>query len=316
MDLRIVFMGTPDFAVPSLKILLDNGYNVVGVITATDKYGGRGKKKLLESPVKRFAVEHGIKVLQPQKLRNEEFLEELRSLRANLQIVVAFRMLPEVVWDMPELGTFNLHGSLLPKYRGAAPIHWAVINGEEETGCTTFFIRHKIDTGDMLFQAKLPIGENETTGEVHDKMMEVGAELVLKTVRAIEKDDYELQIQDDSLATKAPKLFHETCEIDFNQPVEKVHNFIRGLSPWPVAWTTLGGSELKIINAAKESVEHEYEPGTLITDNKKMLKVAALRGFLHIKRLQLQGKKRMDVVNFLNGNELESGLVLGEKADS
>lgn len=316
MDLRIIFMGTPDFAVPSLKILLDNGYNVVGVITATDKYAGRGKKKLLESPVKRFAVEHGIKVLQPEKLRNQEFLEELRGLKANLQIVVAFRMLPEVVWDMPELGTFNLHGSLLPKYRGAAPIHWAVINGEQETGCTTFFIRHKIDTGDMLLQAKMPIGEDETTGEVHDRMMEVGAELVLKTVRAIEEDAYELQVQDNSQATKAPKLFHETCEIDFSQSVDEVHNFIRGLSPWPVAWTTLGDLELKIIKATKEVVDHDHLPGTLITDNKKMLKVAAPRGFIHIKRLQLQGKKRMDTVDFLNGYELESGLVLGHKEDS
>lgn len=314
MDLRIVFMGTPEFAVPSLKILLDNGYNVVGVITATDKYGGRGNKKLLESPVKKFARENGLKVLQPPKFKNEAFLSELKSLNANLQIVVAFRMLPEVVWDMPELGTFNLHGSLLPRYRGAAPIHWAVINGEKETGCTTFFIRHQIDTGDMLFQTKIPIGENETTGDVHDRMMHAGAELVLKTVQAIEKDDYELQVQDHSLATKAPKLFHETCEIDFDRPVKEVHNFIRGLSPWPTAWTTLEDRELKIIQSEKIEEDHDLIPGTLVTDNKKVLKVAVQCGFILIKRLQLQGKKRMDTVDFLNGNEIISGIRLGQKA--
>lgn len=304
-------MGTPDFAVPSLKILLDNGYNVVGVITATDKYGGRGKKKLLESPVKKFAVENGLKVLQPEKFRNEDFLEELRSLNANLQIVVAFRMLPEVVWNMPEIGTFNLHGSLLPKYRGAAPIHWAVINGEKETGCTTFFLKHKIDTGDVLFRAKMPVGEDETTGEVHDRMMEIGADLVLKTVKAIESEDYELQKQDDEQATKAPKLFHETCEINFNQELEIVHNFIRGLSPWPTAWTKLEDLELKILASTKEKGDHEYQPGTLITDNKKVLKVAVIGGFINIHRLQLQGKKRMETVAFLNGNEIEEGIVLG-----
>ncbi len=313
MDLSIVFMGTPEFAVPSLKILLDNGYNVVGVVTATDKYGGRGNKKLLESPVKKFALENGLKVLQPKKLKDETFLEELRSLNANLQVVVAFRMLPEVVWDMPEYGTFNLHGSLLPKYRGAAPIHWAVINGESETGCTTFFIRHEIDTGDMVFQSRMPVGEDDTTGDIHDRMMHVGADLVLKTVRAIEAGDIELQVQDHSLATKAPKLFHETCEIDFNRPLDEIHNFIRGLSPWPSAWTTLQGQELKIIESAKEYADHDYLPGTLVTDNKKMLKVAVQRGFIHIKRLQLQGKKRMDAISFLNGNELDSGIVLGNQ---
>lgn len=311
MDLRIVFMGTPDFAVPSLKILLDNGYNVVGVVTATDKFGGRGNKKLLESPVKKFAVAQGLKVLQPEKLREEVFLEELRNLKANLQIVVAFRMLPEIVWGMPALGTFNLHGSLLPRYRGAAPIHWAVIRGEKETGCTTFFIQHKIDTGDMLFQAKLSIGENETTGEVHDRMMHLGAELVLKTVRAIESGAYELQLQDDSQATKAPKLFHETCEINFEQPLDQVHNFIRGLSPWPAAWTELDGLQLKITSSTKEVADHNYRPGTLLTDNKKMLKIAVPGGYIHVHELQLQGKKRMDAGAFLNGNELESGKWLG-----
>lgn len=311
MDLRIVFMGTPDFAVPSLKILLDNGYNVVGVVTATDKFGGRGNKKLLESPVKKFAVEQGLKVLQPEKLREEVFLEELRDLKANLQIVVAFRMLPEIVWDMPALGTFNLHGSLLPKYRGAAPIHWAVIRGEKETGCTTFFIQHNIDTGDMLFQAKLPIGENETTGEVHDRMMHLGATLVLKTVRAIESGEYVLQLQDDRQATKAPKLFHETCEINFEQSLDHVHNFIRGLSPWPAAWTELDGLQLKITSSTKEVAPHNYRPGTLVTDNRKMLKIAVPGGYIHVHELQLQGKKRMDVVAFLNGNDLESGKLLG-----
>ena len=228
-------MGTPEFAVPSLAILLENGYDVAGVVTATDKYGGRGNKVLLESAVKKYAVEKGIKVLQPTKLRDPAFLEDLAALKADLQIVVAFRMLPEVVWDMPNKGTFNLHGSLLPKYRGAAPINWAVIRGEETTGVTTFFIRHKIDTGDIILQREMPIGPDDTAGDVHDRMMELGAEAVLETVQMIEKDQVELQVQDHQAATKAPKLFKETCEIDFNKTSEEVHNFIRGLSPYPAA---------------------------------------------------------------------------------
>ncbi|MEN0051746.1 MAG: methionyl-tRNA formyltransferase, partial [Bacteroidota bacterium] len=220
-DLRIVFMGTPDFAVPSLQVLVENDYQVVGVITATDKYGGRGGKHLIESAVKRYAVAQNIPVLQPKNLKAADFQAELKALNANLQVVVAFRMLPESVWVMPAYGTFNLHGSLLPKYRGAAPINWAVINGEKETGVTSFFLKQQIDTGDMLFQESLPIGEDETAGEVHDRMMQLGAEVVLKSVQAVEKGDYELQAQNNELATKAPKIYHDTCEIDFNQSTQK-----------------------------------------------------------------------------------------------
>lgn len=294
-------MGTPEFAVPSLDILVRNGYDVVGVITATDKYGGRGKKQLIESAVKKYAVSKGIKVLQPRNLKAPEFVEELRSLNANLQVVVAFRMLPEVVWNMPELGTFNLHGSLLPKYRGAAPINWAVINGDKETGVTTFFLQHEIDTGDMIFQERMPIHENDTAGDVHDRMMQLGAQVVLKTVRAIENGDYELQKQDDSLVSKAPKIFHETCEIDFHQPTQKVHDFIRGLSPYPAAWTTLDGKELKILKTTKLVEKHKLEPGRFVSDNKKELKISTKDGFIKVHKLQMQGRKRMNVVDFLNG---------------
>jgi len=294
-------MGTPEFAVPSLDILVQNGYDIVGVITSTDKFGGRGKKKLLESAVKKYAREHEIKILQPKNLKAPEFVKELRNLEADLQVVVAFRMLPEVVWNMPRLGTFNLHGSLLPKYRGAAPINWAVINGDEETGVTTFFIRHKIDTGDMMLQKKTPIGENETAGDVHDRMMLIGAEAVLETVQMIENNSYELQIQDHNLATKAPKIYHDTCKINFDQPTAQVHNFIRGLSPYPAAWTTLGEHSLKIFQTTKEIIDHECSPGRFFSDHKKWLKVSTQDGFIHIHKLQLQGRKRMGIVDFLNG---------------
>ncbi len=301
MSLKIVFMGTPEFAVPSLDILVKNGYDVVGVVTATDKMGGRGKKQLLQPPVKKYAEANSIPVLQPKNLKSPEFQESLSALGADLQIVVAFRMLPEAVWDMPRIGTFNLHGSLLPKYRGAAPINWAVINGEKETGVTTFFLTHEIDTGDILFQDRMPIGENETAGEVHDRMMHIGAELVLKSVRAIEQGGYELQKQDDSAASKAPKIFHETCEIDWNQPAQKVHNFIRGLSPYPAAWTMLDGLKLKILRTNLEKTDHDQLPGTFLSDNKNWIKVAAKGGFVWLQELQLQGRRRMMVKDFLNG---------------
>lgn len=301
MSLRIVFMGTPAFAVPSLEILLENGYEVVGVITSTDKYGGRGNKKLIESAVKKYALEKGLKVLQPPKFKNPEFLADLKALKADLQIVVAFRMLPEVVWDMPRLGTFNLHGSLLPKYRGAAPINWAVINGEKETGATTFFIQHAIDTGDVLFQDKIPIGENDTAGDVHDQMMHMGAELVLKTVKAIESNNYTLQKQDDSLASKAPKIFHETCEINFEQPTKKVHDFIRGMSPYPAAWTKVDGIVFKILKTSQELTEHDLPVGKIVTDNKRWLKFSTPDGFILVHELQMQGKRRMNIKDFLNG---------------
>ncbi len=314
-------MGTPDFAVPSLEILIENGFDVVAVITSTDKMGGRGGKKILESPVKKFAIGKGIPVLQPPNLKSPAFLEELRSYKADLQVVVAFRMLPEAVWAMPRFGTFNLHGSLLPKYRGAAPINWAIINGEKETGVTTFFIKHEIDTGDLLFQEKIPIGENETAGELHDRMMHIGADLILKTVRVIESGDYQLQKQDESLVCKAPKIYHETCEINFGQPTEKVHDFIRGLSPYPGAWTLvngvavledgtpwekdswqkINGDQLKIFRTLKMESNNGFEPGQLVTDGKKRLFITTQNGFVEILELQLRGRKRMQTVDFLNG---------------
>lgn len=305
MKPRIVFMGTPEFAVPSLEILIAAGYPVVGVITATDKMGGRGGKVLLESAVKKCAVRHGIPVLQPANLKAEDFQQALRALKADLQIVVAFRMLPVAVWDMPPLGTFNLHGSLLPKYRGAAPINWAVINGETETGCTTFFLKKEIDTGDVLMQHRIPVGPNDTAGDVHDRMMLSGAELVLATVQLIEGGNYELKPQDDGAATPAPKLHRDTCRVDFNQPVSKVHNFIRGLSPWPAAWTTLDGKQLKLIRTRTELVAHQEKTGTLVSDGKTFLKVACPEGFLIVEELQLAGKKRMETEVFLRGMSVE-----------
>jgi len=301
MDLRIVFMGTPDFAVPSLEILVENGYQVVGVITATDKWGGRGKKKLLESPVKQAAVQHGIPVLQPKNLKDPEFLEELRALEANLQVIVAFRMLPEVVWGMPELGTFNLHGSLLPKYRGAAPINWAIIRGETETGVTSFFLQHEIDTGDLIFQESMPIHPDDTAGDVHDRMMHLGAKVVLKTVNAISEGSVTTQRQDDAEATSAPKIFSDTCQIDFDQPIQQVHDFVRGLSPYPAAWTTLDEQQLKILKAEAEPADVPESPGPLLSDDKSFLKIACRNGYLKVQRLQLQGRKRMDIRDFLNG---------------
>lgn len=293
-------MGTPEFAVPSLDILVKNGYDVVAVITATDKMGGRGGKKLLQSAVKKYAVANDIPVLQPKNLKSPQFVEELRSYKADLQIVVAFRMLPVVVWDMPPIGTFNLHGSLLPKYRGAAPIHWAVINGEKETGVTTFFLQHQIDTGNILFSAKTPISEHDTTGDVHDRLMRIGAETVLKTVKAIESGDYTPQVQDESLVSHAPKLHDHTCEIDFDNPTKKVYNFIRGLSPYPIAWTTLDDKKLKIYQCQSEYEGHEIEPGEFIHD-KKTLKITTRDGFILLNELQLAGRKRMKTADFLNG---------------
>ncbi len=302
--MKIVFMGTPDFAVPSLDILVKNGYDVVGVITATDKYGGRGGKKLIESAVKKYAVANNIKILQPKNLKNAAFQAELKALNADLQIVVAFRMLPVAVWDMPPLGTMNLHGSLLPKYRGAAPLNWAVINGDKETGATTFFLKHEIDTGDLLFTTKVEIGEEETVGEVHDKLMIKGATLVLKTVQAIENDDYTSIPQDESLVSKAPKIFHETCQIDFNHSTQKVHDFIRGLSPYPTAWTMLQDKKLKIYKAERTVEKHDLEVGEFVSDNKKFLKIATIDGFINLLEIQLQGRKRMKIKDFMNGFSL------------
>lgn len=294
-------MGTPDFAVPSLDILVKNGYDVVGVITATDKYGGRGNKKLIESAVKKYAVANNLNILQPKNLKSKRFQAKLKALKADLQIVVAFRMLPISVWDMPPIGTFNLHGSLLPKYRGAAPLNWAVINGDKETGATTFFLKHEIDTGDLLFTTKVAIGEEATVGEVHDELMIKGAALVLKTVQAIESGDYTPIPQDELLVSEAPKIFHETCEIDFEQSTQKVHDFIRGLSPYPTAWTKLDGKKLKIYRAKRLVEAHDFPTGKFISDNKRYLRITTQDGFIELLQLQLQGRKRMDVKSFLNG---------------
>jgi methionyl-tRNA formyltransferase len=295
-------MGTPEFAVASLKTLLEAGYDIVAVITMPDKPGGR--RGLLQSAVKQYALEQNLMVLQPEKLKNPEFIDTLQALKADLQVVVAFRMLPEIVWSMPPLGTMNLHGSLLPKYRGAAPINWAVINGEKETGVTTFLLQHAIDTGDMLFQAKISIGENATAGEIHDELMEVGANLVLHSVNAIKAGDYKPQPQPDTEATHAPKIFTETCQIDFNQTTQKVHDFVRGLSPFPGAWTTFEGKILKISLAKISTTPNEAtpeKPGEFYSDNKKFLKISTKDGYLDLLELQLEGKKRMSVKDFLNG---------------
>ena len=303
--MRIIFMGTPDFAVPSLNILVEYGYHVVAVITATDKYGGRGGKQLIESAVKRYAVDRGIPVLQPKNLKAPDFVEELRGYRADLQIVVAFRMLPEVVWNMPPLGTFNLHGSLLPRFRGAAPIHWAVIEGASETGVTTFFLKHAIDTGDVLLQRKMSIGTHETTGSVHDRMMLLGAHAVLDSVRMIESDDYTLTPQNDEAATKAPKLFAETCKIDFDQPTNRVFDFIRGLNPYPAAWTTLDGKKVKLYRVlpASRSVEGT-DPGTFVFNDG--LHITTRDGSIRVLSLQMAGKRRMQIREFLNGYRPEA----------
>lgn len=298
--MRIVFMGTPDFAVPSLEILLDNGYDIPAVITAPDKPGGR--HGLLQSAVKKFALSRELPVLQPERLKNPDFLETLRAYRADLQVVVAFRMLPEVVWAMPPRGTLNLHGSLLPKYRGAAPINWAIINGETETGVTTFLLRHEIDTGDILFQEKMPIGENETAGEIHDRMMAMGANLVLRTVQALEQGHAHPQPQADTEASHAPKIFTETCRIHFDQPTQRVHDFVRGLSPYPGAWTMLEDKTLKITRTEKEIAAHNLLPGQVLSDGKHYLKLAARDGFVRVLELQLEGKRRMGVHDFLNGH--------------
>jgi methionyl-tRNA formyltransferase len=302
--MRIVFMGTPEFAVPSLRILHESSHTIAGVVTAVDKLGGRGGKQKLESAVKQYAVSEDIPLLQPPNLKDAGFLDDLRALKADLQVVVAFRMLPRVVWDMPPIGTINLHGSLLPAYRGAAPIHRAIMNGETKTGVTTFFLKHEIDTGDILLQRTLPIGPNDNVGDVHDRMMEVGAQVVLESVNAIARGDYLLKPQEESLASPAPKIYHETCAISFNRPAAEVHNFVRGLSPFPASWTTLGGDRLKILETHCEMIPHDYEPGTLVSDGKTVLKYACTDGFLHVTSLQLQGRKRMSTRDFLNGYDI------------
>ena len=315
-DLRIVYMGTPEFAVESLKRLVEGGYNIVGVITMPDKPMGRHGSVLQPSPVKQYAVSQGLKVLQPEKLKSEEFVEELRSLNADLQIVVAFRMLPEVVWNMPRLGTFNLHASLLPQYRGAAPINWAVMNGDTETGITTFFLKHEIDTGEIIDQVRVPIADTDNVEVVYDKLMMLGGDLVLKTVDAILEGNVKTTPQEELAKIEelrpAPKIFKETCRIDWNKGVKSVYDFIRGLSPYPAAWTELcqegmAPVMLKIFEIRKEFVAHTLAPGTIVTDHKTYFKIASTDGYVDIQSLQLAGKKRMSVADFLRGYRHSEG---------
>lgn len=297
-------MGTPEFAVASLDALVQAGCNIIAVITAPDKPAGRGMK-LTESAVKKYAVEKQLPVLQPVKLKDPAFLEELKELKADLQIVVAFRMLPEVVWNMPPMGTINLHGSLLPQYRGAAPINWAVINGEKETGVTTFKLQHEIDTGDILLQESFTIGDDETAGEVHDRMKEIGANLLAKTVEGLAtgtlKEIPQQAITNAASLKHAPKIFTETCKIDWNQPIEVIYNLIRGLSPYPAAFTNLNDKVLKIYKAKKELHASPKTAGSVETDQKTYIKFAGANGYIHITELQLEGKKKMTVDEFLRG---------------
>ncbi len=308
-------MGTPEFAVETLDLLLQNNYNVVGVITVPDKPAGRGQQ-LQQSAVKKYALEKGLNILQPEKLKDENFLEQLNKLKADLQIVVAFRMLPEVVWNMPPMGTINLHGSLLPNYRGAAPINWAIINGEKETGVSTFFLQQEIDTGKIIFQERTPIRENETAGEIHDKLMHIGAQLVLKTVHAIENDNYP-QIDQSDLITanepvkNAPKIFKTDCRIDWNRSEDEIHNKIRGLSPYPAAFTDFVSPDgkiipVKIFRSRKENKMHVLATTTIITDSKSYIKIAVKNGYILLDEIQIAGKKRMAVDEFLRGFQLKS----------
>ena len=302
--LRIIFMGTPEFAVSSLQKLVESGCNVVAVVTAPDKPAGRGLQ-LTPSPVKHYAVAQGIPVLQPEKLKNPAFLEELRSYQADLQVVVAFRMLPEVVWNMPTKGTFNLHASLLPQFRGAAPINWAIINGETETGVTTFFLEHEIDTGNIIFQETEPIHYEDNVGSLYERLMHKGAELVVRTVNAVEAGNYPQLPQSQSEVLKAaPKIFKETCEINWNQPTEAVRNFIRGLSPYPAAWTTLNGKLCKIYKSSVATQIPTDNGNHLFTDNKHLLLFKTADGWLSIDELQLEGKKRMGIEEFLRGTKV------------
>lgn len=321
-ELRIVYMGTPEFAVEPLRCLLEGGYNVVGVITMPDKPAGRGHK-LQSSPVKLYVEEHNrrlagtagepIVLLQPERLKEEGFVEQLRALRADLQIVVAFRMLPEVVWNMPPLGTFNLHASLLPQYRGAAPINWAVINGDTETGVTTFFLKHEIDTGEVVRQERIPIADTDNVGVVYDRLMELGGRLVTETVDEVLAGSVQRIPQEQMAVTgelrPAPKIFKETCRIDWNQPVKRIYDLVRGLSPYPAAWTELqqpGGEPVvvKIFETEKLPQSHQLAPGTLRTDGKSYIHVAAADGFLSLLSLQLPGKKRLRVDELLRGFRL------------
>ena len=304
--LRIVFMGTPEFAVAALDKLMQAGCSIVGVVTAPDKAAGRGMQ-LQQSAVKQYAIEHGLFILQPEKLKSPDFLEQLKNLHADLQIVVAFRMLPELVWNMPPMGTVNLHGSLLPQYRGAAPINWAIIHGEKFSGVTTFKLQHEIDTGDILLTATIPIGEQETAGELHDKMKEIGAELLLETVKGLSAGDLMETPQikmDEARAAElkiAPKIFTASCQINWNYPVSEIHNLIRGLSPYPAAFSFLEGKKVKIFKTEIINTVPTVAAGEFETDKKTFLYFAGSDGYISLLELQLEGKKKMEIADFLRG---------------
>lgn len=303
--MRILYLGTPEFAVAPLKKLIENNYNIVSVVTAPDKPAGRGQK-LQMSAVKICALEHNINVLQPEKLKDKTFLNELFDLKIDLAIVVAFRMLPEEVWNMPKLGTFNLHASLLPQYRGAAPIHWAVINGEKETGLTTFFLKHEIDTGDIILQEKLLIENDDTTGTLYEKMMKIGAELVLKTVQQIETGNFKPKMQNtfEVNLKSAPKIYKALAEINCNKTVEEIYNLVRGMNPYPSAWLSINEKIFKIHSIEIDICNHKKEIKAIETDNKSYLKIACSNGFINIKKIQAEGKRIMDIEDFLRGNKL------------
>lgn len=314
-ELRIVYMGTPEFAVEGLRQLVEGGYNVVGVITMPDKPAGRGYK-IRYAPVKQYALEQHLPLLQPEKLKDETFVEALRKWKADLQIVVAFRMLPEVVWSMPRLGTFNLHASLLPQYRGAAPINWAVINGDRETGITTFFLKQEIDTGEVIQQARVPIADTDNVEVVHDKLMLLGGKLIIETVEAILNGTVKPIPQEEMAVAgelrPAPKIFKDTCRIDWNQPLKKVYDFIRGLSPYPAAWSELVTPDgktviVKIVETEKMTDSHPLPAGTLVTDGKKYIKIAVPDGYISVLSLQLPGKKRLKTDELLRGYRLTDG---------
>lgn len=306
-DLRIVFMGTPDFAATILQHLVENDYNVVGVITAPDKPAGRGRK-LNQSAVKKYALSQNLPILQPKNLKNEEFQENLKKWDANLQVVVAFRMLPKSVWALPEYGTFNLHASLLPEYRGAAPINWAIINGETKTGVTTFFIDDKIDTGEIILQSEVVIKEDEIVGELHDRLMHLGAKLVAETLDLIAKGDVETTKQPELEEKSAPKLYPHNCKIDWSKPLNDIYNHIRGLNPYPAAWTTIVNEDdelsAKIYGVSKDPSSHNLEIGTIVT-SKKELKIAVTDGYLNIHQIKISGKKLMDAQSLLNGYQFK-----------
>ena len=309
-DMRIVFMGTPEFAVPSLDALHKSGYSIVGVITAPDRASGRGRK-LRYSPVKEYALRNDLYLMQPERLRNENFIKELKALNTNLQVVVAFRMLPKQVWDMPEFGTFNLHASLLPQYRGAAPINHAIINGEKVTGLTTFFLDESIDTGRIISQVKLEIGKDENFGQLHDRMKGIGAKLVVDTVEKIRLGKDITIAQENMSASEielksAPKIFKEDCAIDWSRSVAEIHNFIKGLSPYPGAFSFLHTNTdekyiVKVLNSTIEPCQNNGNPGQIITDQKKYLKVVSINGLINITELQMEGKRRMATDEFLRG---------------